>query len=624
MFGPSALSTARIPKISGTTPGMLDPTQLERLCRIPNSKLSFAAFNPLTASTQKEVPDLRKLSLNEELYRPKRVVVETLPTGECYWRFVPSARRDDNVSDEGQWPRVVELCGELVECSQDQWDIYKLDPLYECRVRSYPNLTVISKIGPKPQTNNRTPVGPKRRVSSESPTPEPVLPPPNPRKKHKIVVEPRAEESDEESEVEQMVIDDGPSGSRPRSAGPGNRAKKFKDEIERNRKTRREKAARRAEWLARQEGGLEFSVDQAFYSQSVPPEQVGKRKVNSLFNSLRSDHATLSDEEEPTRNSGSYRPSKLPKRRRTVSPASAKRDLEARRLEREKRRQRRREEDLNARRQERDARFLNELYAETPDLEMNGIQSQGTQEMLSANSDEEAIYAGVHEIDEDSARQAAIAESRRKLAELEADRPLWQEQAKKRMERDKAEEEASRAKAEARRRAVEAEEDRREKVRREQEAKETLRREREELARRERDRRQRQQRWSYGPWTVQRALERYRVLCESFDTTKFSVCEPLTVDVVPWPVLQSPVTFSVEDVNWAAVEKFFQEVRGLMRPQDYKTFVEKSHRRFHPDRWRSRSLLKSIIDETEKGCIDVAANTVAQALTPIWQELKGR
>jgi hypothetical protein len=125
------------------------------------------------------------------------------------------------------------------------------------------------------------------------------------------------------------------------------------------------------------------------------------------------------------------------------------------------------------------------------------------------------------------------------------------------------------------------------------------------MARRERDRRQRQQRWSYGPWTAQRALERYRVLCESFDGTKFTACNPLTADIVPWPVLQSPLTFSVEDVNWFAVEKFFYEVKGLMRPQDYKCFVEKSHRRFHPDRWRSRSLLKGVIDETERACMEV-------------------
>jgi hypothetical protein len=98
--------------------------------------------------------------------------------------------------------------------------------------------------------------------------------------------------------------------------------------------------------------------------------------VNSLFDSLRSnghddDHATIS-EEESHRNNGHYLRSKHSKRRRTVSPASAKRDLEGRRLEREKRKQTRREQELNARRQQRDVNFLNELYAEATDLDMNG------------------------------------------------------------------------------------------------------------------------------------------------------------------------------------------------------------------------------------------------------------
>lgn len=228
--------------------------------------------------------------------------------------------------------------------------------------------------------------------------------------------------------------------------------------------------------------------------------------------------------------------------------------------------------------------------------------------MLSVSSDEEeVIHADTSVSDENAARQAAIAESRRKLAELEADRPLWEEQARKRMEREMAEEEALREKAEGRRRAaaIQVEADRREKARQEHEAKAKQNREAEEMARRERDRRQRQQRWSYGPWTVQRALERYRVLCESFDGTKYSECNTLTADIVPWPVLQSPLTFAVEDVSWLAVEKFFYEVKGLMRPQDYKSFVEKSHRRFHPDRWRGRSLLKSVIDETERACMEV-------------------
>jgi hypothetical protein len=289
--------------------------------------------------------------------------------------------------------QILKLHGrELVECSQDQWDIYKLDPLYECRVRSHPKLTVISKVTPMPKSNG-TPPGPKRRVSS--PTPEPALPPPNPRKKvHRSTVEPRGLESDEESEVECMVIDGGPL-SRPRSAGSGGRAKVIRDEI---RKARREKLARRAEFLARQddEARFQFSADHAPHSKSVPPEPVGKRKgilftdnlwlifsdenpfsvVNSLFDSLRSNghddnHTTIS-EEENNRINGNYLHSKHSKRRRTVSPASAKRDLEGRRSERERRKQTRREQELNARRQQRDAEFLNGLYAEATDLDMNG------------------------------------------------------------------------------------------------------------------------------------------------------------------------------------------------------------------------------------------------------------
>ena len=45
--------------------------------------------------------------------------------------------------------------------------------------------------------------------------------------------------------------------------------------------------------------------------------------------------------------------------------------------------------------------------------------------------------------------------------------------------------------------------------------------------------------------------------------------------------------------------------------------------RFHPDRWRARGLLKSMEDDDERGFVEVAANTVAQALTPLWREAKG-
>jgi hypothetical protein len=188
----------------------------------------------------------------------------------------------------------------------------------------------------------------------------------------------------------------------------------------------------------------------------------------------------------------------------------------------------------------------------------------------SESGDEDNLAA---ELDPEAERMAAIAESRRKLAELEADRPLWEEEAKKRERLEMEEQEAQRSKM-AERRAAEArkaDEERRARMERERQqsqAKEEARiRSSEERARRERERRQRNERWSYGPWTTQRALERYKTLSDIFDSTKFSPDEPLTFDVVPWPVLHSPVSLSVEDIDWAAVEGFFTAVKPHLRSQ---------------------------------------------------------
>ncbi|KAJ6625635.1 hypothetical protein B0H10DRAFT_1782845 [Mycena sp. CBHHK59/15] len=507
-------------RISGTTPGALDPHQPHRLFRRPSSTLSFANFDPRVASADHGW-DLRGLSLNEELYRPKRVVIETTCAGESSWRFVPKARRDDGVPDEGQWPRVIDICGQLVECTQDQWDIYKLDPAYDCYVRAAPELTVISVATTRPK-EFKHPFG-KHRMSSPELCPE--MPP------SKAV-----HLDDEADEGADMIIDDQASTEARRSSGPGDRAKKFREE--------------------------DFS-----------------------------------------RNTVNYSPTNASKRTRTFSPSAAKRNLEARRLEREKQKRERRERELNLRRQEREQHFLNEIYSEIPNPDGDPIEYEYISD--GAESEEDV------ELDAEAERLASITESRRKLAELEADRPLWEQEAKKRERLEQEEEEARRSKM-AERRAAEArkaDEERRAKAEREQQqarAKEEARvRDWEERARREREKRQRNERWSYGPWTTQRALERYKTLSDIFDLTKFSPNDPLTFDAVPWPILHSPVSFSVEDVDWAAVESFFAAVKSHMRSQDYVSFVEKSHRRFHPDRWRSRGLLKSVADEADRGCLEV-------------------
>lgn len=223
---------------------------------------------------------------------------------------------------------------------------------------------------------------------------------------------------------------------------------------------------------------------------------------------------------------------------------------------------------------------------------------------------------------DDAVRRAAIEESRRKLAELEKDRDIWERATRDRQLREQEEEEArqrKRRREDAERRAAierEQEELRRRLEKEKREHSQAQRREQEER------KRQRNERWARGPWTPQRALERYKAVCDTFDTTKFSSSEPLTFDSVPWPTLISPVTLTIEDVEWATVENFFESVRSHMACNEYKVLVEKSHRRFHPDRWSSRRLLNTVADETERSSLEVAANTVAQALTPLWRNLK--
>ncbi|KAJ3820088.1 hypothetical protein F5880DRAFT_1488628 [Lentinula raphanica] len=624
------------PKLTGSTPGVLDSTQPDRLLTFSNSTLSFASFNPRTATSSHLTSDARKLSLNEGSYNPKRVVIETSPTGEKFWRFVPKARLDEGVVDEGDWPRVVDICGTLYECTQDQWDIYKLDPLYECRVRAPPAVTTITRASPK---SPGSPHSTGKRTSTKA-----GIPPLKPRKKlHTHDGDSSLDFSDEVEEVEDMAVDQSmppPPLPRARSAS----LRKKREELSQIRQKRRENISRRAEKLSAKEdvSYFDFSANNSpERSQSVPVDTTGKRKGKSILQfNLRNPHlllaailvdplraSELEPSENPIRNTPLYDQTAQRKRTRKVSPGAAKRELDSKRAEREKQRQIRRQARVMGHRQRWHEQFMQEVYAEVPDLRSpsDGFSDEGPSPDTS--------------FDEEAARAAAIAESRRKLAELEADRPLWEEEAKKRAMREAAEEESRRLKAEERKyaemrraegEARRAAESRRkaqeieEKTRQQQEAELREQKEREEATKRQRERRQREQRWNIGPWTPIRALERYRVLSEAFDTTKFNAHDPLSFHVVPWPILTPPARMSVEDVDWNAVESFFDALKSHMRTQEFKMFVEKSQRRFHPDRWRARGLLKTVENEAERSCLEVAATTVAQALTPLWRDLTGR
>jgi hypothetical protein len=111
--GPSTSSLKKT--LHGSQPGVLDPTQPARLLRYPTSRLSFASFDPRTAvvdsTHHNHIPDIRKLNIQDELNTARRVVIENTAEGISSWRFVPNAKRERGVENEGAWPRVVDYCG---------------------------------------------------------------------------------------------------------------------------------------------------------------------------------------------------------------------------------------------------------------------------------------------------------------------------------------------------------------------------------------------------------------------------------------------------------------------------------------------------------------------------------
>ena len=235
-----------------------------------------------------------------------------------------------------------------------------------------------------------------------------------------------------------------------------------------------------------------------------------------------------------------------------------------------------------------------------PDIREEDAFMEGNfQNADSSNHDSAEVDAE----DEDAAR---LAESLQKMAALEADRPLWEAAKKKREACERAQEEQRRVKSEAWK--AQQREKRREEVRLSQEQdrngrqEETNHRERERL---ERERRARYDQWNSGVWTTYRALERYRLVCQYFDETKFSETYPLTFHDIPWPTLQSPSRNSPQDMSWEAVQGFFMVAKTIIRGQAYRDFLKSSVSRFHTDRWRSRKLWESVVDVEERDCIEV-------------------
>ncbi|KAG6844559.1 hypothetical protein H0H87_005901 [Tephrocybe sp. NHM501043] len=618
--GPSTLPRLMVP-------GMLDRSQNNRVRRHPGSLLSFATYDYYTARSD-GMPDLEQLSLKEELYRAARVVIETLPSGVSTWRFVPRARKADGVPDEGIWPQPVEICGNFYECSQESWDIYKLDPIYQCFVRAPPMCPLISKrVDPQPEA----PMPPLKQTLKQ--TCGPSQPPPSPRPAKKSAYF-ETESEDEHDDLQDMMVDSEYSHSKPAGLSSRTRAEHRK-KVETDRNKRRARTAQRTDELARENNSPEVPFQFSFgttpnsRAKSAPERPaVGKRKVNFAFNTLRTNgnhdddetsHPTADDR--PLRNTANYSSVKKEKRTRTTSPGEVKKILKEKKAARQKPRVDQRKHDLEARRLAREQERLRDLYTIPSDVEMPDapLSQSCTVEMASPSperhfepeqddSREKTPRPDDLAHDPQAAHEAAIEASRRKLAELEKDRHIWEEAAARRKERERMEEESLKRDAEARRQAMEAE--KRERTRHAEE--ERKRRGQSappqaptaEKILKERLRQETvlgwHQAWAAEQWADERAFSRYFALMRAFVDTTFRIGEAsMSALDIPWPMLRQ--NFILEDVTSEAVADFFGAVRLKISADEFRSLVKKASLRFHPDHWKNR--LDSVVNETERQAI---------------------
>ena len=218
--------------------------------------------------------------------------------------------------------------------------------------------------------------------------------------------------------------------------------------------------------------------------------------------------------------------------------------------------------------------------------------------------------------------QESLQESIQKLAELEKDKPLWDEAARTRQAREHAEAaERCRSKAqnthEGRPSSVQAGPD------------VNMCQEEEDDANLKdylfESRKRQHEKWAHVTrWTDAHAIQRYDALCETFDRAKFTQDNPPDFYEIPWPIIFSPNSTQAEDICWDSTEAFFLVAKAHIPAATYLDFVTKSHKRFHPDRWRSRNIVNSLAGRPSlQKLVEETGNTVSQALTPIWRQLKG-
>ncbi|KAK0227385.1 hypothetical protein EDD85DRAFT_853592 [Armillaria nabsnona] len=246
-----------------------------------------------------------------------------------------------------------------------------------------------------------------------------------------------------------------------------------------------------------------------------------------------------------------------------------------------------------------------------------------------------ASFKHVHEIF-DLRRQLDVANSRCKMLELEGDKSPWEEARAKREQKEQKEREMEQKRRAEEMRKMEDEERQKEEHRMKMEEKARVERERAQAEREEKQKLRRQKwleatkaekrrcrgrdkgKWNLECWTDSQAVDRFLVLMDEFETTTYSELKPLTPSSIPWPVLVTPRCFKVSDLDdWQAVDGFFEFARGYLEVNAYKKMVMRARQMFHPDRWKSRSLLKTVMDDEIRSSLEAAGNKVSQAVNAL-------
>lgn len=267
---------------------------------------------------------------------------------------------------------------------------------------------------------------------------------------------------------------------------------------------------------------------------------------------------------------------------------------------------------------------LRKWYEETVRNEEEEIIRNEEEDLRRAKAAEEEAEAKAEE-----RRLAELAESIRKMKEIR-EQEVEEAARQERLEREEREAEERRKEADRL-----AHEERLEKEREDKE-RELLERRRQEEARQQayREASQRERTrcktrdivlWpSKTPWTNERAVHRFKSVSIEFDEIKFCDTQPLTFESIPWPLLHPPLRVTFDNIEWGAVEEFFEAAKRVVDAAEYRSLVEKAHRRFHPDKWRGRGLLFTVLDEELKERLEDAGNVVAQAITPLWLASKAK